>query len=351
MGYDGEGNKKNIGGDEYYVSFLDDAYDRMERNFTAVAYVKDMGDGRYELEFVEGRYVDIRKNERKELLERGTLSIFLQYTCNIGRIWPPGKKTWQSTGGSYREYHVNLIKLPPMRPPSPPVLSTDLKDYDVILALGDSVMVQLFCTKLRMRRHNMYINGNIGSTLDAEHMHRYGDWVRYKAYPVLKPFRKKAILFNSGAWDIAKHNDDGQTSFDDHLKTLRRLITYIKKRMPNVDIIWRSTTAMHIHRAPDLERLFYVSNSRVKALHDAQLQVVNEFHIPVLDVYNYTYEMAWHTKPNDAIHYYDWVSAHILDALYPYDQYHKNIIYSNDHIGHLCREGYEILSHKQLLSY
>merc|ERR1711862_435720 len=73
----------------------------------------------------------------------------------------------------------------------------------------------------------------------------------------------------------------------------------------------------HVHRGPDIERLMYVSNSRVKTLHDAQIELMNRLKVPVLDLYNYTYESAWYTKENDAIHFMDFIHTQILDELYP----------------------------------
>ena len=109
---------------------------------------------------------------------------------------------------------------------------------------------------------------------------------------------------------------------------------------------------MHVHRGPDIERLMYVSNSRVKALYDAQMKLMEKLDVPVLDVYNYTYEQAYHSKPNDAIHFMDFVHTNILDELYPDDSIVKDSDKEvlNNNIGVLCKDGMEnILKRHSLL--
>jgi len=134
---------------------------------------------------------------------------------------------------------------------------------------------------------------------------------------------------------------------------LKRLIVMARRMLPGTDIIWRSTTAMHVHRGPDIERLMYVSNSRIKELHDRQVQLMNRLKVPVLDLYNYTHEQAYFSKPNDAIHFMDYVHTNILDEIYPDNSIVNNSTKEvlNNNVGITCKNGMkDLLTKKSLLS-
>ena len=341
------GNVKKIGGDEMYITYLDDNFET-HLDATATAYVTDKEDGTYELNFVGTRQ---KLPEDVVFGQKGKLTIHMQYTCDIGKIWPPGKQKWESSGALYRNYTVNVDASPPIKPPTPLTLSKDLRTYDVVLGAGDSIMTQLFCIKLRMRRKNMYLHTNLGAPLHEDSIHSYVQWMRSAAGPALGSFKKTALLLNSGAWDIARNNDGTVKSINDHLRMLGKLIMLIRRMLPNTDIIWRSTTAMHVHRGPDITRSMYVSNSRVKALHDAQIKLMNRYNVPVLDVYNYTYEQAYSSQTNDAIHFEDSVHTNILDELYFDETIVKNSTREllNNNIGVLCKDGMENLVTKHSL--
>lgn len=336
------GNRKTIGGDEYYMTYLDDNFASESTPYTATAYVQDNNDGSYSLNFVGTRQ---KLNEGIAFAGKGTLTIFLQYTCDMGKVWPPGKEKWNSSGALYQTFNIHVSMSPPIEPPTPITLEKDLRSYDVILAAGDSIMTQLFCIKLRMRRKNMFMHKNLGAPLGVGSLYRYVSWVRSTAAPVLKSFEKTAIILNSGAWDIARNNDGLLKSNAEHLQSLGQLITLFRRMLPGTDIIWRSTTAAHVHRGPDIERLMYVSNSRIKTLHDAQIELMNRLKVPVLDLYNYTYESAWYTKENDAIHFMDFIHTQILDELYPDDSIETDNIKEifNNNVGVLCDQGFRTL--------
>jgi len=343
------GNRKSVGGDEMYVTYADDGFASIT-NSTATAYVNDIGDGTYELNFVGTRQI---LPTNMSYAGKGTLTIFMQYTCDIGKIWPPGKEKWHSSGALYRTYKIHLDVSPVIEAPTPLKLEKDLRDYDVVLAAGDSIMTQLFCIKLRMRRENMYLHKNLGVPLHKDTLYKYISWIRSTAVPALKPFKKTALLLNTGAWDVARDNDGLVKNIYEHLQMLERLIVMARRMLPGTDIIWRSTTAMHVHRGPDIERLMYVSNSRIKALHERQVDLMNRLEVPVLDLYNYTYEQASFSKPNDAIHFMDFVHTNILDEIYPDDSIVKDSPKTilNNNIGVTCGDGMENLLTKKSLLY
>jgi len=315
---DANGRKKTIGGDEFYVTYRDDSFAGFDLPHpSAVAYVTDKEDGTYDLYFVKSRY----ESPSAPPVGTGNLTISLQYTCNIGKLWPPVKMKWDSNGALNVFYEEHMKASPKLHPPSPiRTDGVDLSKYDEVLNFGDSVMAQFTCTHLRMRRSNMYFEKNTGDPMLPETFKHFSDYID-SIKPTLGDVsrgKKSAILMNHGAWDLAKC--DKQESFEAHLATLRRLVHYIQDKLPNVDLIWRGTTVQHVNRAADIERLIYVSTSRSKALHDAQVELMDELHIPVIDFYNYTFESNCYTKPGDAIHYQDWMLGEVLNEIYPGDE-------------------------------
>lgn len=64
---------------------------------------------------------------------------------------------------------------------------------------------------------------------------------------------------------------------------------------------------MHILRLPSRHNhyvSFYMSNSRSKFLNDAQKDLmVNQLHVPFLDLWETTYLSAFHTGKGDGRHY------------------------------------------------
>jgi len=307
------GMRKAVGGDEFYVTFKDDSYASMSHP-SAVAHVKDNNDGSYELYFVKTRY----DSPPVPLMGTGNLTVWVEYTCNIGRIWPPGKNKWESNGSVERMYESHVLQQPMLHEPSPISFDIKLSDYDAVYAFGDSIMSQFLCYKLRMRRRNIFFEKNTGRPMLPETLTHFVSYFNSNLKPSRKNNQKIAILMNHGAWDLAKMNE-GQHSFKHHLISLRRLVLYMKTKVPDVDLIWRSTAAEHVHRGPDIERLRYVSASRTKSLYEAQMEIMRELEVPVLDIYNYTYESGFYTKPNDALHYMDFVLGRILQEIYPTD--------------------------------
>ena len=61
------------------------------------------------------------------------------------------------------------------------------------------------------------------------------------------------LLLNSGIWDLldqkaSKTCCDYDANFEDHVGSLRGLLSTIQQEFPNVAIGWKSMTAAHVHR-------------------------------------------------------------------------------------------------------
>ena len=79
--------------------------------------------------------------------------------------------------------------------------------------------------------------------------------------------------------------------------------------------------AMHINvvTVPHaLAHVRYMSGTRAKSIYDAQVELMRELHdIPVVDMYNITYEAQEHMRPGDGRHYTVFFNVMLLDYFYP----------------------------------
>jgi hypothetical protein len=116
---DNYGNKKMVGGDEFYITYTDKPLHQNNINdtrplhtkpFTAAAFVTDFNNGRYQLDFQASPFSEqIHSGE-------GIVAVYFQYTCRIGRMGPPSKAGWNNGGNSVAAYQTEMLTIaPPIR--------------------------------------------------------------------------------------------------------------------------------------------------------------------------------------------------------------------------------------------
>jgi len=93
---DAKGNPKTVGGDEFYVTYRDDIVAKATE-VTAAAFIDDLGDGTYSLDFVTTPMNPIPSN----LTGRGTLTVNFQYSCGIGKAHQPVKDKCTMGGATF----------------------------------------------------------------------------------------------------------------------------------------------------------------------------------------------------------------------------------------------------------
>jgi len=342
------GEIKNVGGDEYYVAFWCETNDSDSPN--AVGHLNDNLDGSYSIRFyestasvmaktdVKGPWSDYLSSHFNTSIIRppkyGRLEIRLLYTCGLGASYPPLKKDWKSGGAINVVFKVNVTApdihaLPKLHP------RQDLKKYDHVCAVGDSLMIQFIgagrqisnqITNL-LPKHNPLAPLN-SITLNSTFMphvqkeiaesfllaeRNLGSNLSKRIHDAsTKP--KLALIIGSSTWDILDVDTYFQGPFYlDHAATVERLILNVRKDYPDVDIFWKGATAMHMQNVArtvdsngthhELERTLYMSNSRVKQVHEQQMAVLEAYQIPILDMYNLTYGASEFTRPGDGRHY------------------------------------------------
>jgi hypothetical protein len=310
---DRTGMPKAEGGDEFYVTYTDDAVAHDNGHLTAVAEITDMQNGRYRLSFVSSPL----NHRYHRLLGSGNITISFQYTCGIGQMAPPTKNalSWKTGGNIVAQYSTHVDTLPPITPFIPPSRKSieDLSQFlPHIVPYGDSIMQQ-FMAPLSIQLPN------IGRPLNTSTV---SDWISRldRLYAFHLKQANAVLVVSSHAWDLLEM--ENTASHVDHGQAIQQFVNHVRKTYPNVTLAWKSPTALHIHvpmlqindgRDQELKRQFgqkfydrlrYMSTSRSFALYQFQKQLCEEvLQIPFLDVYQASYLSADHTKIGDGRHF------------------------------------------------
>ena len=334
--YDEKGQRKTVGGDEFYIQFTHaDAPTDPNANIThatAIARAHDLRNGIYQLSFVTSPLLEVSLSE---LANVGRLTIHMEYTCGVGFMGQPTKNEWH-TGGSVNEHFVLInVPSPPIRLFEPPEPTVNLAKYQVVYVLGDSVMNNFVGTDWDFfGRSNMVKHKSPASALNSLTVH---EWIaqfhrdfesELEAYrdefktsaasnSSTTPRPKVAFLTASSTWDLLRNDVDQWMTFEDHLGAIEKLVTAVRRAYPFVDILWKSATSLHICN-PDIEemarqskewgidRVRYMSESRSRHLDGLQKELMAKLGVPVLDMYEASYLAADYARtPTDARHY-DW---------------------------------------------
>jgi hypothetical protein len=345
---DGTGQKKTIGGDEFYISYLDEAYmntNSSSHHPTAVAFVRDQQDGTYRLDFVTSPF---NYKPHKSLTGHGLVMVSFQYTCGIGSMTNHTKDSWKHGGTSgssptVRLLTANVSHAPPMRIFKPPPATLAFNNFSNVHVFGDSTMCQLVGTvwdsKKVSHRSNNYTNLHHCTSQLAFAIHpgtaisAVGGIARgaYDGGKILTNDASTALILGAGAWDLFRNpypltvEGPGYT----HLVGCQMMVEKIRELFPNITLIWRSMTAMHIHAVAlgrlgqhaVAERVRYLSTSRAERLYRQQKALMEKLNVTFLDVYEATYLLADYTQYSDALHYTPVANARILAWLYP--NYHN----------------------------
>eukprot|EP00957_Ditylum_brightwellii_P211619 15366385-Ditylum_brightwellii.AAC.1 len=350
--------KKTVGGDEFYptILFKDDIV-------VAVGHVTDLFNGQYAVVFKSLVPLDYYNNDTNidttdDLLYKITytkshnafsIKNILQYSCGDGILPPPTKEFRFDSGALNREVPIQYPSpwLPVEKPSDPtkessPQPQINLKNFDRVLALGDSMMEQLVSGGLHGKNQVAppWTYTRIQAPLSSDKMNQAfmipvrkacktpnaGDVIlgshRLVAGDACSTNRT-LLLLNSGVWDLLEDGSMQSPSvsktccnydadFDDHLTALRRLLSSIQHEFPYVTIGWKSMTASHIHRADCANnnerckiRTKYMSTSRSAMILQKQMNLIEREFPDVLfaNIYDLTYSRAHHSRPGDGRHF------------------------------------------------
>ena len=298
-------------------------------------------------------------------LPYGRLTIYYEYTCGIGSIFAPNKDLYSRGGEVYQTLTSNetttgtssngrwrrtqettqFVPRPHIHdfvPPNTAMDDTsattigtneriDLSQYDTVFAFGDSLIMQLVRRYLRkgLWSDNIVWYQNVYQCLstdsDARSMlykfhTRHGEQIRN----LTNESKRIALLTGSSSWDAMRgcvHED-----MQDHANAIRTYIQNVTTSFPNLDIYWKAPSAFFLHRYTTYIEAFNDTNFRklkpkfgVKPLkpryinyhvprqlyHVQKELMMNELHIPFMDLYDSYYLSAPWTVPGDSRHFDD----------------------------------------------
>ena len=143
--------EKTIGGDEFYPTIVLKSNMSETEQVVAVGHVTDLRDGLYNVSFQSlTENVLLKISDEQHKTYSNFLTIVLQYCCGDGELPPPAKQN-RFDGGAINKvvpviYPSSLPPLPwVVRAEKPPIQQPqiNLKMFDRVLALGDSLMNQM----------------------------------------------------------------------------------------------------------------------------------------------------------------------------------------------------------------
>jgi hypothetical protein len=318
---DEKGQNKTVGGDEFYVTYADNASNISTSFASAIAIVHDRNDGSYSLDFSTTPMHPVLP----ELSQVGTLTVYLQFTCGIGAMAQPSKHAWKTGGSCMATWKKNNVTQPPIREFSPP--NIDLTPYDLVISFGDSLMENMVREAHKggkFFRNNTAYKANIWSALNLATLPRVRLRVDQFHGKELNASNNVALIMGSSVWDILVVDNIQGTDFKDHLEACRQLLESVRKKYPHVAIFWKSPSASHIQRVAGScfnrkacnDGVRYMSNSRALYLYHEQKKIVQEMGIPFIDLFQAYYLSGDWTVLGDGRHYVDEFNRRVLNWFY-----------------------------------
>jgi hypothetical protein len=319
------GTPKTVGGDEYYVTYVDGTM-LPGTNLTAAAFAHDQGDGTYRLDFYESSMNVLPS----PLHGHGTLTAHLQYTCEMGRPVNPEKDKWSFGGALNIAFSFENVTMPSSKKFVPPNSdkAIDLGLYAHVVYHGDSIMRMLVNKRMggppkrqaMSFKKNAYFLG-LGSQ-SAWNMDTLENMKKKMDYPFLVNKTNTAIILGSAAWDILMNQRPFNMS--SHLQACQLMIDHAHKQYPLAKVYWRSATGMQIHEVAKqkdwthFESMFYASNLRAQELYLLQKKMIAERNptVTFLDFYNATYLAADWLQPGDGRHYVKGCNLKMINWFY-----------------------------------
>jgi len=298
---------KSVGGDEFYASLYND-----ENVKVAVGWAQDLRNGRYLVRFMPLPNVTLPLTGKR-------LEIQILYSCSVGSLGPPAKERWEWGGSLHQLVPSQSLKCfgsVPLEKPRFSMSKLKIKEFHIIVAVGDSLLRQLF-EGGRSSGHPPQIpvdwkHPRVPLTTETVH----SDWLR-RIRERLQIARndnatKIALILASGVWDTLESGRLQQfEGFADHLQALHILFheLTIGKEFRNVTLFWKSMTAMHIQAIGSCssrckQRTTYLSNSRAWRLNQLQHETLKRFpQVQILELFDLTYKMGHKCVHGDGRHF------------------------------------------------
>jgi hypothetical protein len=347
--------KKTVGGDEFYITYTDNnaintnsnkytnSTDDNERIPTAVAFITDLNDGTYELNFKTTPFNDHPSN----LSGTGTglLVINLVFTCGIGNIPFPVKTNWTSSGKSNQNFTIENVPQPQLQYFTPPILP-NLSKYKKVIFFGDSVIRDMISgdgesvppARKKYFKPNVLFKKSVRSSLSLDTVNHFQNHLLKKhGLDVVQNHGNVSLVMGSSVWDLAIPKNAKDTpgflaqgsDFNNHILACRTFIEFVRKTFPYLKIYWKLPSAMHQHliKCADVEdprfrdwckiSTKYMSSSRVEILYRKQKALMQELNVTYLDLYEASHLSAHNYLSKDGRHTLASWNRDVLEWFYP----------------------------------
>jgi len=350
--------RKIVGGDEFYVTYTDtnaqpsDNFKDNQAPPTAVAIMQDLNNGDYELSFKtppvmesDNAYAHVPVPVPSNVSDTGTLTIYVDFTCGIGRLPVPLKVGWKTSGAIHQMLNITNV-------PRPPITTFkysqvyDFSKYKMIAFFGDSLLRMMATDTIEGRkrkdffRPNYFYAGSVRSHLSLDTLdHWQTHFINSYNASVHQNWPDVAVIVGSSIWDLCPaslmSSSDSNfepgflaqgSNFTDHFEACRQLILWIQSTYPGLKIYWRLPTTIHIHRVHCFlaskvdacyRRTMYESRTRAHHLYNGQKALMQDLNVSSLDFFEAAHLSAHHTVVNDGQHFSFEFNQYLMNHFYP----------------------------------
>eukprot|EP00934_Nitzschia_sp_Nitz4_P000524 Nitzschia sp. Nitz4//scaffold384_size14786//10619//12154//NITZ4_008917-RA/size14786-processed-gene-0.4-mRNA-1//1//CDS//3329549946//524//frame0 len=342
-----DGVPKTVGGDDFFVTFHDYgdylSFNGTIRDPTAVGVPSYLGNGRYQLKFVQPplRKLVPTANHTFQLEGRGKLTFHFIYTCGVGSWWDRhGRGKWLNNGSSRATHVLQNVSTPTdiqsyKFPSMNETIKIDFSAYDKVLCMGDSLIRHLCGKDLPQkgdfRKSNMFVATNFLMDLSLAGVDEFLEKMRnFTLQHTASHNESVAVMTGSAAWDLIRPRVERRKNdnFDNHIEAVREVIERFHQEFPNVDLYWKSPQAMNPHVVFDkgcyesrscYVRTKFMTSEYMDILYRRQKELMAELGIPFFDIYEASHlSAAWHV-PGDAVHFRKELNWALLNLTYPAD--------------------------------
>jgi hypothetical protein len=259
----------------------------------------------------------------------GRLTIYYDYTCGIGSIFSPNKDNYARGGELLVSFSNDTIPQPKIYDFIPPNVdgAVDLSKYDAVIGFGDSLIKQFVLggslrPKIRYERNiAQCLSDPVNEVNEA--LSKFQAWHGAQILAAANQSQSVAVITGSAVWDVVRgcvHSD-----LVDHIAAIRRFVTTIRTMYPNVDIYWKSPSAVVLHRFTSLNDVSkkiklmsqYISDAIPRSLYAVQKKLMEELEVPFLDLFDAYYLSAPWSMPDDCRHYDKTVNGLLFSYYWP----------------------------------
>jgi hypothetical protein len=234
--FDKHGNKKNVGGDEFYIVYHDITWKRGAA--AVIALIQDHENGTYTLDFVTTPMKPILPKLVDGL---GNLTIYFDYTCGIGSLAPPVKQHWNNKGSTGAVFTRTNVPQPRFRLFQHPPKPVNLSNFDFVNFIGASTMRDLILQADEQWQPRVHLQQDFRSPLNTTTVDNF---IRKTTRPEtllgnITTNASIALILGSDVWDILSNEPNQGAGFEDHLSACARVVMLAKMLYPDVTVLWK----------------------------------------------------------------------------------------------------------------